>query len=40
MTKAAEIEQERAKDERFQPEINRNSEKILEHSDKFAGRHP
>ena len=25
-------------EERFQPEINRNSEKILEHSEKFAGK--
>ena len=38
LNKAASIEDERAKHESFAPNINRNSEKILEHSDKFAGK--
>ena len=38
LSKLAAIEQERQQHERFQPQINRNSEKILEHSEKFAGK--
>mmetsp|Transcript_6066 Transcript_6066/g.21413 ORF Transcript_6066/g.21413 Transcript_6066/m.21413 type:complete len:399 (-) Transcript_6066:368-1564(-) len=38
LTKVAMIESERAKDESFQPRINPNSDKILEQSEKFAGK--
>ena len=38
LSKVAAMEHERAAQEPFHPHMNRNSEKILEHSDKFAGK--
>ena len=38
LRKQAAIDMERAQNQSFQPQINKNSEKILEHSEKFAGK--
>ena len=35
---AAEVEAERSEHEKFRPAINTNSDRILEQSDKFAGK--